>query len=255
MEWAGRVTQEQLRLGALGVAAAVLLVVTVVTSRRPEVAVPPLAGYLDRWQAVHGGYDPRTGSIWVRAWLAGVYRLARPLARTGVAPDVLTAWTLWLSAAALTAAAAGGGWVMAAGWLVVGGGIGDSLDGAVAVLTDRATRWGYVLDSVVDRINDVMYVAAVVVAGAPVWLGVVCAVSLFTLEYLRARGGNAGAGEIGTITVGERPNRVALCAVGLYFGGAFEALPVATAALALLAVLTLVGLGQLGFAVRRQLAS
>lgn len=248
-------TSTGVALLALAVGAVALVVVAATTARRPEAPILGRDGYFDRWSVMHGGYDPRTGSIWVRAWLAGVYRLARPLARTGVAPDVLTAWTLWLSAAALTAAAAGGGWVMAAGWLVVGGGIGDSLDGAVAVLTDRATRWGYVLDSVVDRINDVMYVAAVVVVGAPVWLGVVCAVSLFTLEYLRARGGNAGAGEIGTITVGERPNRVALCAVGLYFGGAFEALPVATAALALLAVLTLVGLGQLGFAVRRKLAS
>lgn len=254
MEWAGGVTQDQLRLGALGVAAVVLVVLTVVTSRRPPVALPPLAGYLDRWQAVHGDYDPRTGSVWVRAWLAGVYRMARPLARLGVAPDLLTVWTLWLSAAALTAAGAGGGWVMVAGWLVVAGGVGDSLDGAVAVLTERATRWGYVFDSVVDRINDVIYVTAVVVAGAPVWLGVVCGVGLFSLEYLRARGGNAGAGEVGTITVAERPNRVAFCAAGLYFAGVFESVLVATAALGVLAVVTFIGLTQLVLAVRRQLA-
>ena len=257
MDWAGAVTHAGLRLGGLGVAAVALVVVTVLSAKRPPAAVPHLEGYLDRWRDVHGGYDPRRGSVWVRAWLSGVYRLARPLARTGVAPDVLTVWTLWLSAAVLVAVAEHDRWLLAAGWLVVLGGIGDSLDGAVAVLTDRATRWGYVLDSMVDRINDTVYVAALVVAGAPVELGIGCAAGIFCLEYLRARGGNAGAGEIGAITVGERPNRVAFCAAGLHFGGVFvdAAGAVATAALVALTAATLAGLVQLTVAIRRQLLS
>ena len=252
MEWA---TQGQSHLIVLGVAALAMVALTVATARRPATALPGLDGYFDRWRAVHGDYDPRTGSVWVRGWLSGVYRLARPLARRGVHPDVLTLWTVLVSLGVLATAAAGGRWRMAAGWLILLGGVADSLDGAVAVLTDRTTRWGYVLDSVIDRINDVLYVGALVVAGAPVALAVTCGVGFFSLEYLRARGANAGAGEIGVVTVGERPNRIAFCAAGIHFSGVFlsRADMVATASLAVLTVLTLAGLVQLAVAVRRQL--
>ena len=40
--------------------------------------------------------------------------------------------------------------------LVFVSGIVDNLDRAVAVMSGRTTRWGYVLDSVVDRIADVL---------------------------------------------------------------------------------------------------
>lgn len=252
MEWA---TQGQSHLIALGVAALVLLAATFATARPPGVEVPGLDGYFDRWRGVHGGYDPRTGSVWVRGWLSGVHRVARPLARRGVQPDVLTLWTILVSLGVLAAAAGGGRWRIVAGWLIVLGGVGDSLDGAVAVLTGRETQWGYVLDSVVDRINDVLYVTALVIVGAPVALAVVCGVSFFCLEYLRARGANAGAGAIGAITVGERPNRVAFCAAGIHFSGVFLASAelIVTAALAALTALSLAGLLQLTVAVRRRL--
>lgn len=254
MEWAGW-TGAALRVAVLAAFALVLLVVTVASARRPSTPISSLAEYLSGWSVTHGGYDVGSGSVWVRGWLSSVYRVARPLARVGVQPDVLTAWTVWLSLAVLTAAAGGGRWLMVAGWLAVLSGMGDSLDGAVAVLTSRTSRWGYVLDSVVDRINDVVYVIAVVAAGAPPALGGACALSFFLLEYLRARAGNAGSGEIAKVTVGERPNRVALCAAGLYLSGVFlgRAPEIATTTLAALTGLTVIGLVQLGVAVRRQL--
>jgi CDP-diacylglycerol--glycerol-3-phosphate 3-phosphatidyltransferase len=45
--------------------------------------------YLDRWQELHGGYDPR-GSRLVGPWLSVIHALARPAARLGVPPDVVT---------------------------------------------------------------------------------------------------------------------------------------------------------------------
>jgi hypothetical protein len=74
-------------LAVLGLA---LVVAAVLTARRPEHPVPDRDGYFDRWSATHGGYDPRTGSVWVRGWLSMVLVLARPLARRGVQPDVVT---------------------------------------------------------------------------------------------------------------------------------------------------------------------
>lgn len=227
------------------------------TARRARPAIGDLDWFFDRWQSLHAGYDPRTGSVWVRVWLAGVYRIARPLAKGGVPPDALTLLTIVLGAGVVAAAAAGGPWVLVAGWLLVFSGIGDSLDGAVAVLTDRTSAWGYVLDSFVDRINDVLYVAALVAVGAPLALGAGCALSFFLLEYVRARAGNAGHGPVPAVTVGERPNRIALCAAGLYTAGVFSTAEavLASAALALLTLLSVVGLVQLLVATRRHLAS
>lgn len=239
----------------LGAGAALLLVLTRLTASRPQAPVPGIETYLDRWRDVHGGYDPRTGSSGVRGWLLIVHRLAGPLARAGVAPDALTLWTLWVAAAVLVAASAGGSWTFLAGWLVLLGGLGDSLDGAVAVLTGRATAWGYVLDSAVDRVSELLFVAALVVVGAPAWLAVVCVAAFWQLEYIRARAGSAGGSAVVVITVAERATRVAVCAAGLLVAGLSptRAAAAATVAVGVLAVASLVGVGQVLRGVRRQL--
>ena len=150
---------------------------------------------------------------------------------------------------------AGGRWSILAGWLVVGSGLLDALDGAVAVMTERTSRWGFVLDSLTDRICDVIYLAAIVAIGGPVWLAVCTGVALFLLEYLRARAGNAGMGEIGVVTPGERPTRVALCSPTIHWSGVFPAAAPAlpTIGLAVVGGLCAFSVVQLAVAVRRVL--
>lgn len=238
------------------VAAGLLLVVLgLVTARRPEREIADRDGYFDRWQVLHGGYDPRTGNPWLRGWLTMVFTIARPLARRGVQPDVLTISSIWLAGAVFVPASIGGRWAMLAGWLLVASGLFDTLDGCVAVLEDRTTRWGYVLDSAVDRVNDAVYLTAVVSVGAPFGLAVACGFGFFLLEYLRARAGNAGGDEVGRVTVGERPNRVIFLAASIHFGGVFVAhkVFVATFGLSVLTALTAIALVQLTVTVRRQL--
>jgi CDP-diacylglycerol--glycerol-3-phosphate 3-phosphatidyltransferase len=239
----------------LAVAGLVLLVLGVVTARRPTEPVPDRDGYFDRWSATHGGYDPRAGSVWVRGWLSIVLVLARPLARVGVQPDVVTWSSLWLAGLVLWLAAAGGEWAVLAGVLVVASALLDSLDGGLAVLEDRQTSWGYVLDSVVDRCSDVVWVLAAVAVGCPAELALAVVVGIFLLEYLRARAGNAGFGEVGTVTVAERPTRVivlapTLAVCGLWPDGADVA---SVAGPAVLLGLTAAGLLQLAAVVRRAL--
>ncbi len=256
MDVVAGVSANTLRLVALLAAAAVLIVVSLATARRPAARIPDRDGYFTRWQALHGGYDPRTGNPWLRGWLTLSYVVARPLARRGILPDMLTVWSVWLAFAVFVPAAAGGYWQMLAGWLLTFSGLGDTLDGCVAVLTDRATRWGYVLDSGVDRVNDVIYLLAVVAVGAPAALAVACGVGFFLLEYLRARAANAGGDEIGAVTLGERANRVIFCSASIHFGGVFVSVAdeIATYGLLGLTVFTVVGLVQLVVAIRRQLA-
>ena len=234
-----------------------LVALGLVTARRPVSAIPDRAGYLARWSVLHGGYDPTTGSRLLLGWLSMVCWLARPLARRGIHPDLLTVSSIWLALTALLPAQAGGRWLLLACLVLVASGLLDSLDGCVAVLQDRTTAWGYVLDSVVDRVNDAIFLAAVVIAGAPLGLAVGCGFLCFLLEYLRARAGNATTGEISLITVGERPNRVIFLAAALLVGGLFvqhQALA-GLVGLSALTGLTAVGLLQLAMAVRRQLLS
>lgn len=240
----------------LGVALLALLITAVVTAERPAVAVPDREGYFERWQPLHGDVDPRENP-WLRGWLALGYWVARPLARRGVKPDVLTFTSTWIALAAIVVATYGGRWQILAGWLIVFSGLGDTLDGAVAVATERTTKWGYVLDSAVDRVNDVLYLIAVWIVGGPVWIILIAGVAFFLLEYIRARGRNAGGSEVGTVTVGERAVRVICCSIAVHWGGVFLSLDVfiATVSIGLLALLSVVGLGQIVLAVRQDLVA
>lgn len=166
-------------------------------------------GYFQAWAALHGGYDPRANPL-VRGWLSGVYVLAGPLARAGLAPNAVT--VLGVAAAGTATAAAWWGWLLAAALLVVVAGVLDNLDGAVAVLSGRATRWGHLLDSVADRVGDLLFVVALRGAGADASVCVAGGVLMMLQEYVRARAGVAGMSEVGVVTVWERPSRVIVTA-------------------------------------------
>ncbi len=173
---------------------------------------------------------------------------------------MVTGLGLALALAAVAAAALGGPWVPAGAAVVVLSGVFDGLDGAVAVLTGRTTRWGYVLDSVADRLSDAAYLLALYLLGAPGWICAAAGLLTFLQEYARARAGAAGMSEIGVVTVWERPTRVIVTAVFLLLA----ALPVslagtggrtwAAAGAAAWLGLAAAGTGQLLLVVRRRLA-
>ena len=248
-------TRSEAYLLALAVFGVALVVLALATARRPDHEIPSRDGYFDRWQELHGGYDPRTGSAWLRGWLTMVYAIARPLARRGVQPDVVTISSIWLAGAVLVLSEVGGRWWIAAGWTMVASGLFDTLDGCVAVLEERTTKWGYVLDSAVDRVNDCVYLLCVVAVGTPPELAVALGFSFFFMEYLRARAGNVGGDEVGRITMAERPTRVILLSPSIHFSGVFlglsDVLPVVGPSILL--AMTVISIVQLTVAIRGQL--
>lgn len=208
--------------------------------------------YFDGWSVLHGGHDPRVNPL-VRGWLTGAYAVARPLARTGVPPDLVTLGGLLVAAAAPALAAKGDGWWLAgAAAVVVLSGLLDSLDGAVALLSARTTRWGHVLDSVADRVGDALFVATLWLAGAPGVLCVAGGLLMFLQEYARARAGAAGMTEVGVVTVWERPTRVIVTSAFLASAGALGG-PWAMLGAAAWVGLGTVGLVQLLLVVRHRL--
>lgn len=242
-------------LAALALLGLALGVVSLTTAVRPGLEPLDRDSYFARWAELHGGYDP-SGSRYVRGWLGLVHALARPLARRGVQPDVVTVWSVWLALLVMVLARIGGrGWLLA-GLVLVLSGLVDNLDGCVAVLQDRTSAWGYLLDSALDRVSDALFLVALVAAGCPGWLAVTTGFGCFLLEYVRARAGNAGGDPVVRITVAERSTRVLVLAPTLLLCGVLPARAgvVAAAGVGVLAVLTVVGLAQLAPAVRRQLA-
>lgn len=215
--------------------------------------VPDRDTYFRRWSDLHLGYDPRQAAV-PRAWLTLTYFCARPLARRWVPPNLVTLAGGAASALVPVLAWLGGGWWLLAGVaVVVASGLLDSLDGAVAALTDRATALGYVLDSMVDRVSEGCYLIALWLLGAPAWLCVLGGFVTMLQEYVRARAGNAGLAELGVLTVAERPSRVIVTSLAI--GGAAvlraDAEWAATAGVAAWLAIGTLGLLQLAAAVRR----
>jgi phosphatidylglycerophosphate synthase len=217
------------------------------------------AGYSARWKAMHGGYDPDAANPAVRGWLKLSYLLARGLARLGASPGMITVAGLVVCLFVPAVAAQPGAWAALSGALVLLAGLLDSLDGALAVVTRRVTRFGYVYDGVVDRVGEAAWLVAFWVVGAPGWLAGLTAFLIFLHEYLRARAMSAGQSRATGATVSERPIRVLICALGLLLAGGSGAVSdtlaagAGTLAVAIWLLLGLVGFLQLFAAVRRDL--
>lgn len=208
--------------------------------------------YLRRWSALHG-QAATTGLV--RLWLSVTHAVARPVVRAGIGPDTLTVIGLLVACSGVAFAAAGGQWPLLAAAVVVASGLLDNLDGAVAVMTGRASRWGFVLDSLCDRLADSAYVVALWVLGAP---GALCVAGggLAALhEYTRARAAAGGMGDVGIITVSERPTRVIVTTMFLLGAGLYPSAAAswAGAGAAAWATLGAIGLVQLLVVARRAL--
>jgi len=176
--------------------------------------------YASRWAALHGGFDPRQAGAAVRGWLRASFVIGSVLGRWHVPPTAVTVAGVLLSAAAAVAATRAPTGLFTAALLVLLAAVADSVDGAVALSTDRVTRLGYVYDSVADRASEACWLAAFWVAGVPAPLVVTAGALSWLHEYVRARAAAAGMTEIGTVTVGERPGRVIVTLAALLAGGA-----------------------------------
>jgi CDP-diacylglycerol---glycerol-3-phosphate 3-phosphatidyltransferase len=145
--------------------------------------------------------------------------IVRGLALSKVHPNVLTFFGLVINVYGAVLLARGE--FMAAGWVIVGAGIFDMVDGRVARETNQVTRFGGFFDSVIDRYSDLA-----LLMGLLVWYGrinrpmyvVLTAVAMTAsvmISYARARAENT----IPTCKVGflERPERVVLLIIGALF--------------------------------------
>jgi len=139
------------------------------------------------------------------------------LSRTGLTPDILTWVGLLISAIAATMV--GLNHLLVGGVLVLVAGLFDILDGALARLTNHATKFGALLDSTFDRISEALLLAGLLALyltipqtiEIPLIFGVL--VGSFLISYIRARAEGLGIEcKTGLFT---RAERVIILALGL----------------------------------------
>ncbi|MBV9172764.1 MAG: CDP-alcohol phosphatidyltransferase family protein, partial [Chloroflexi bacterium] len=120
---------------------------------------------------------------------------------------------------------------------VLGAALCDALDGAVAVLTNRATRFGAWADAIADRVADWAFAVVLWRCGAPWELALVAGVLSMARELYRIKVPRARS----IITVDERPTRVICTGVALLAAASTSADWAATVCAAVWVVLATAG--------------
>ena len=164
------------------------------------------------------------------------------LEKTHVSPNTIT----WLGFLITVAAAVfiALGHPFAAGFVVLFAGLFDMLDGALARLTNRVTRFGGVLDSTLDRASEAVVFIGIAVLYAnnqSIWGVAVSGIALMTsqlVSYVRARAEAIDVNcEVGVFT---RPERVVILSIGLLLSKLNFALLIALVIIAVLSFITVI---------------
>ena len=157
--------------------------------------------------------------------------IARVLSAVGISPNMVTFFGLILSGVAayfISIQSFG-----LAGFALLISGIFDLLDGTLARLTGRASKFGSLLDSVIDRVSEGVVLFGFLVLALKnddfvlAILAYIAFATGFLVSYARAR--SEGLGVTGVVGIMTRPERVGVIIIGLFSG-------VVSTALAIIAV-------------------
>ena len=151
------------------------------------------------WSKLHG--DAKIAGI-VKGWLSISFSTSKALARIRITPNALT--ILGLVFGVLLYMNANAIW---APLILVISLICDGVDGSLAIITGKSSKWGALLDSVVDRLTEVFWILALYSLGVDSKILIAVLILASAQEYLRARAGGVGLTQVGVVTVAERPVR------------------------------------------------
>ena len=159
------------------------------------------------WSKLHG--DVKIAGI-VKGWLSISFSTSKALARIRITPNALTILglvfgiLLYMNSSAIWAPL-----------ILVISLICDGIDGSLAIITRQSSKWGALLDSVVDRLTEVFWVFALYSLGVDSKILITVLILASTQEYLRARAGGVGLKQVGVVTVAERPVRASFIFIAL----------------------------------------
>lgn len=163
--------------------------------------------FFTTWSNLHGGANIE--GI-VKTWLQISYATAKFFAKLRVTPNLLTFAGLFFAIAL---------WQFANSWVaalfLVLSLFFDGIDGSLAILQKKTSKFGAFTDSFVDRISEVFWALALYKLGAPAALVFVALLATYVQEYIRARSGGLGHNEVGIVTICERPVRASLIFIAI----------------------------------------
>lgn len=163
--------------------------------------------FKNRWSELHGGAAIKGA---VAGWLTFSYQVARVCTALRFTPNFLTLLGLTTAVAMAFSASAPFALVLLAVSLFF-----DGIDGSVAIVQRRESKWGAVLDSLADRISEACWLYFGWTVGIPTWAAILMWTIAATQEYARARLASLGHFEIGVVTATERPVRAIFLALVL----------------------------------------
>jgi len=169
------------------------------------------------------------------------------LIRRGASPNLLT--TLGAIVVVASAVAFGSGWIRLGGGLLLFSGVVDTLDGQVARLGGKTTKFGAFYDSTLDRVGDgatffgiAIWMLTTPGVHQPILWTIVCMIavlSAYTVSYQRARAEGLGVEcKVGIAQRAERLIGVGLPALVVGAGPGGVVLKVMVAILAVLSTIT-----------------
>ena len=146
----------------------------------------------------------------VKGWLTISYLLVKPLAKLKITPNILTIFGLFFGVLLYLNALSN--WAVI---LLILSLICDGIDGSLAIITGKGSKWGAMLDSVVDRVTEFFWALTFIAIGANQYVVIAALLIASVQEYLRARAGGLGLSEVGVVTIAERPVRASILFVAV----------------------------------------
>ncbi len=161
------------------------------------------------------------------------------LAAIGIGPNTITICSLIVSSTAFLAMYYWHSIPLFLAMILLSG-LLDALDGALARLTGKTTRFGAFLDSTIDRLSDTFYILSYLSLGVnPLLIGFLLSFSLL-ISYTRSRAESLGIKMEG-IGIIERAERVLwLAGTALLYYIGISAVTISLAVLLLLSIITFI---------------
>ena len=163
--------------------------------------------FFAKWSKLHG--DATISGI-VKGWLRISFILVKPIAKLKITPNMLSTFGLFFGV--LLFFNAENNWAIL---LLITSLICDGVDGSLAIVTNKESKWGAAVDSIFDRLTEVFWALTFIAIGANQNVVLAAVLLAAVQEYLRARAAGLGLAEVGVVTIAERPVRAAILFVAL----------------------------------------
>jgi CDP-diacylglycerol--glycerol-3-phosphate 3-phosphatidyltransferase len=157
------------------------------------------------WSKLH--LDAQIKGI-VKGWLSISYVIARGLSALRITPNMLTLLGVLSGVALLFYPISILGLIFLVLSLIF-----DGIDGSVAIVSGKVSKFGATLDAIADRITEALWFFALYQWGIAPEICLALFALALTQEYARARMASLGFHEIGVVTIAERPVRASAIAI------------------------------------------